>query len=124
MGLLLEEESYLIRGAIFEVYKTLGAGFLESVYQEALEVELSAMNVPYKSQPEITISYKGRSLNKTYRADIVCYDSIILELKAVKQLLPEHMAQLQNYLRATKLRLGFLVNFGNSTGVEIKRIAM
>lgn len=124
MGLLLEEESYLIRGAIFEVYKTLGAGFLESVYQEALEVELSAMNVPYKSQPEITISYKGRSLNKTYRADIVCYDSIILELKAVKQLLPEHMAQLQNYLRATKMRLGFLVNFGNSTGVEIKRIAM
>ena len=124
MGLLLEEESYLIRGAIFEVYKTLGAGFLESVYQEALEVELGAMNVPYKSQPEITISYKGRSLNKTYRADIVCYDSIILELKAVKQLLPEHMAQLQNYLRATKVRLGFLVNFGNSTGVEIKRIAM
>ena len=124
MGLLLEEESYLIRGAIFEVYKTLGAGFLESVYQEALEVELGAMNVPYKSQPEITISYKGRSLNKTYRADIVCYDSIILELKAVKQLLPEHMAQLQNYLRATKMRLGFLVNFGNSTGVEIKRIAM
>ena len=124
MGLLLEEESYLIRGAIFEVYKTLGAGFLEPVYQEALEVELGAMNVPYKSQPEITISYKGRSLNKTYRADIVCYDSIILELKAVKQLLPEHMAQLQNYLRATKMRLGFLVNFGNSTGVEIKRIAM
>ena len=124
MGVLLEEESYLIRGAIFEVYKTLGAGFLESVYQEALEVELGAMNVPYKSQPEITISYKGRSLNKTYRADIVCYDSIILELKAVKQLLPEHMAQLQNYLRATKMRLGFLVNFGNSTGVEIKRIAM
>ena len=124
MGLLLEEESYLIRGAIFEVYKTLGAGFLESVYQEALEVELSAMNVPYKSQPEITISYKGRSLNKTYRADIVCYDSIILELKAVKQLLPEHMAQLQNYLRATKMRLGFLVNFGNPSGVEIKRIAM
>ena len=124
MGLLLEEESYLIRGAIFEVYKTLGAGFLESVYQEALEVELGAMNVPYKSQPEVTISYKGRSLNKTYRADIVCYDSIILELKAVKQLLPEHMAQLQNYLRATKMRLGFLVNFGNSTGVEIKRIAM
>ena len=124
MGLLLEEESYLIRGAIFEVYKTLGAGFLESVYQEALEVELESMNVPHKSQPEITISYKGRSLNKTYRADIVCYDSIILELKAVKQLLPEHMAQLQNYLRATKMRLGFLVNFGNSTGVEIKRIAM
>ena len=124
MGLLLEEESYLIRGAIFEVYKTLGAGFLESVYQEALEVELGAMNVPYKSQPEITISYKDRSLNKTYRADIVCYDSIILELKAVKQLLPEHMAQLHNYLRATKMRLGFLVNFGNSTGVEIKRIAM
>ena len=124
MGLLLEEESYLIRGAIFEVYKTLGAGFLESVYQEALEVELGAMNVPYKSQPEITISYKGRSLNKTYRADIVCDDSIILEVKAVKQLLPEHMAQLQNYLRATKMRLGFLVNFGNSTGVEIKRIAM
>ena len=124
MGLLLEEESYLIRGAIFEVYKTLGAGFLESVYQEALEMELGIVGVPYKSQEEITISYKGQMLDKTYRADIVCFDKIILELKAVKELLPEHMAQLQNYLRATKMRLGFLVNFGNSTGVEIKRIAM
>ena len=124
MGLIVENESYLIRGAVYEVYKTLGAGFLESVYQEALEMELGIVGVPYKSQEEITISYKGQMLDKTYRADIVCFDKIILELKAVKQLLPEHMAQLQNYLRATKMRLGFLVNFGNSTGVEIKRIAM
>ena len=124
MGLIFENESYLIRGAVYEVYKTLGAGFLESVYQEALEMELGIVGVPYKSQEEITISYKGRMLDKTYRADIVCFDKIILELKAVKELLPEHMAQLQNYLRATRMQLGFLVNFGNPSGVEIKRIAM
>ena len=92
-----------------EVYKTLGAGFLEGVYQETLELELASRGIPYKSQPEITISYKGNRLRQTYRADIICYDSIILELKAVKQLLPEHSAQLYNYLRATEMKLGLLV---------------
>ena len=123
MDLIFEEETYAIRGAIYEVYKTLGAGFLEAVYQEALELELAARGIPYKSQSEITINYKGNRLRQTYRADIICFDKVILELKAVKQLLPEHAAQLQNYLRATGTKLGLLVNFCSPNGVEVKRIA-
>ena len=123
MDLIFEEETYAIRGAIYEVYKTLGAGFLEAVYQEALELELAARGIPYKSQSEITINYKGKRLRQTYRADIICFDKVILELKAVKQLLPEHAAQLQNYLRATGTKLGLLVNFCSPNGVEVKRIA-
>ena len=124
MDLLFESETFAIRGAIYEVYKTLGAGFLEGVYQEALELELHERKIPYKAQVEITIAYKGSQLRQTYRADIICFDSIILELKAVKQLLPEHHAQLQNYLRATGLKLGLLVNFCHYPGVEIHRIAL
>lgn len=120
---MFEDETFAIRGAVYEVYKQLGAGFLEGVYQEALELELSSRGIPYKSQPEIDIEYKGIRLRQTYRADIVCYGKIILELKAVKQLLPEHEAQLQNYLKATGLKLGLLINFSHYPGVEIKRIA-
>lgn len=118
------DEVYAIQGAIFEVYKILGSGYLEGVYQEALELELAARGIPYKSQPEITISYKGSQLRQTYRADIICYDSIILELKAVKELLPEHSAQLFNYLRATNMRLGLLINFSHYPGADIRRIVL
>ena len=124
MGLVFEDESYAIRGAVYEVYGALGAGFLEAVYQEALEKELAARAIPYKSQQEITIQYKGEPLRQTYRADIVCFGKIIIELKAVKQLLPEHSAQLLNYLRATGLPLGLLVNFGHHGGVEIRRMVI
>ena len=123
MNLIFEEETYAIRGAIYEVYKTLGDGFLEGVYQEAMERELEARGIPFKSQADIKIAYKGRQLHQTYRADIICFDKIILELKAVRQLLPEHQAQLQNYLRATGMKLGLLVNFCCHEGVEIRRIA-
>ena len=124
MDLIYEDETFAIRGAIYEVYKTLGAGFLEGVYQEALELELSERGIPFKAQQEIGILYKGTKLRQTYRADIVCFDRIILELKAVKQLLPEHSAQLQNYLKATGMKLGLLVNFSHYPGAEIKRIAL
>ena len=120
--LVYEEETYAVRGAIYEVYKTLGAGFLEGVYQEALELELTARGIPFRSQPEIGITYKSTQLRQKYRADIVCFDKIIIEMKAVKQTLPEHAAQLQNYLRATGMKLGLLVNFCHHLGVEIKRI--
>ena len=122
--LIYEEETYAIRGAVYEVYKTLGIGFLEAVYQEALELELAARGIPFESQPEITIAYKGAILRQKYRADIVCFNKIIVELKAVKQILPEHAAQLQNYLRATGMKLGLIVNFSHHPGVEIKRIVL
>ena len=121
---LYKDEAYVIQGAIFEVYRTLGCGFLEAVYQQALEVELTQRNIPFVPQAEIKVEYKGVKLDQTYRADLICYDKIILELKAVQNLLHEHEAQLQNYLRATKMRVGLLVNFGHYPKVEIKRIAI
>ena len=122
--LLYADEVYGIQGAIFEVYQNLGVGFLEAVYQECLEMELSKRAIPFSAQKEIRIKYKGVLLEQTYRADVVCYDKIILELKAVKILLSEHSAQLQNYLRAAGMKLGLLVNFSHSPNVEIKRIAL
>lgn len=122
--LLYEKESFAIRGAVYEVYKQLGAGFLEGVYQEALELELGARGIPFEAQKEICIAYKGTPLKQFYKADIVCYDKIILELKAVKELIGDHSAQLYNYLKATGMKLGFLINFSHYPGVEIKRIAL
>ena len=123
-NMIYSDEVYAIQGAVFEVYKTLGAGFLEAVYQESLEEELKLRGIPFEAQSEIKISYKGKELRQFYKADIVCYGKIILELKAVSNLLPEHSAQLFNYLRGTKMKLGLLVNFGHYPGVEIKRIAL
>jgi GxxExxY protein len=122
--LLYKSEVFDIQGAVFEVYRNLGAGFLENVYQEALEIELESRNIPFVSQAELKIRYKDEILKQSYRADIVCFDKIILELKAVKTLLPEHEAQLQNYLRATGMHLGLLINFCHVPKVEIKRIAL
>ena len=123
-AIVYEKEAYLIQGAIFDVYRELGCGFLEAVYQEALELELAAHGIPFKSQVDIEIKYKGQPLQQTYRADVVCYDKIIIELKAVKQLLPEHQAQLHNYLKATGMRLGLLVNFSHYPNADIQRIVL
>ena len=123
-GLIYEDETYAIKGAVFEVYKTMGAGFLEAVYQESLEEELRARGIPFTPQAEIKIEYKGKVLRQFYKADIICYDKIIVELKAVSSLLPEHSAQLFNYLKSTNMKLGLLVNFGHYPGVEVKRIAL
>ena len=122
--LVYADEAYRIQGALFDVYNTLGVGFLEAVYQEALELELEQRNIPFVSQKELTVTYKGQPLKQTYRADLMCYDKIVLELKAVKTLLPEHSAQLHNYLRATGMKLGILVNFGSPSQIEIKRIVL
>lgn len=123
MGMLYPEECYAIRGAIYDVYSGLGAGFVEDVYQEALELELESRGIPFVAQKPLPVFYKGNALQKTFRADIVCYDKIILELKAVKTILPEHVAQLINYLKATKFRLGFLINFNHYPNADIKTFA-
>lgn len=117
---LYPEETFAIRGAIIEVHSQLGSGFAEEVYQEALEAELSDRGIPFESQPRIRIRYKDRWLNKVYVPDLLCYDKIIVELKAVHSLLPEHLAQLINYLKATSLQLGFLVNFGAHPRADIR----
>ena len=122
-NLLFEEETFAIRGAVFEVYRELGCGFLEAVYQECLEKELKAMGIPFLSQPELTLNYKGQRLQQTYKPDLICYDQIILEIKAVKDKAPEHKAQVINYLKATNLKLGLLVNFGSHPKAQIERFA-
>ncbi|MBS1261627.1 MAG: hypothetical protein MAG453_00956 [Calditrichaeota bacterium] len=122
MAILYEQESYEIRGAMIEVHQQIGAGFLESVYQECLEREFKLRSVPYRAQPKLTISYKGEMINQTYQPDFVCYGKIVVELKSVKELSPQHEAQVFNYLRAADLRLGFLVNFSSHPKVTIKRI--
>jgi GxxExxY protein len=122
--LIYKEESYQIMGACFEVYKNMGRGFLEPVYQECLEVELTERGIPFSPRRKLPIAYKGRTLEKTYEADFICYDKIIIEVKAVTQLANEHRAQLFNYLKATGMKLGILVNFGSQHQLEHERIAM
>ena len=121
--LLYENESYTIRGASFEVDKAKGHGFLESVYQECLELELDLAHIPYVSQPKLELEYKGRLLKSTFQPDLICFGKTIVELKACSKLTDKHRAQLRNYLRSTGHRLGFLVNFGHHPKVEIERIA-
>lgn len=122
--IIFKEESYLIQGAIFEVYREMGCGFLEAVYQECLEKELHYRGIPFVGQPELQLSYKNETLQQKYKPDIICYGKIIVELKAVKQTAPEHEAQVINYLKATKMKLGLLVNFGTYPKVDIKRLAL
>lgn len=123
-NLLFEEETYAVRGALFEVYKEFGCGFLEPVYQECLEKEMRRQNIPFVSQQELKLNYKGEQLQQTYKPDFVCYNQIILEIKAVKEIAPEHRAQVINYLKATGLKLGLLANFGHYPKIEVERIIL
>ena len=121
-SILYKLESFEVVGACFEVYKEKGCGFLEGVYQECLEMELRDRSIPFIVKPSLALSYKGRSLKSTYQADLICYDKIVVELKAVAGLTDEHRAQLHNYLRATKMKLGLLANFGHYPKLEYERI--
>ncbi len=122
--IIYREESCKIMGACFEVYKETGCGFLESVYQECLELEMTDQGIPFAAQQKLQLSDKGKSLKQTYEPDFACFDKIIVEIKAVSKLTDEHRAQLQNYLRATGHHLGLLVNFGHYPKVESERIAL
>jgi GxxExxY protein len=104
------------------VSNTLGCGFLEAVYQETMEIELSENGIPFEPQKRIQISYKGRILEKEYVADFLCFEKIIVEIKAIKKITEIEEAQLLNYLKATKLPLGLIINFG-SKKLEWKRYA-
>jgi GxxExxY protein len=116
-----KEEGYAILGAVFEVYQEMGCGFLEVVYQECLERELRLRSIPFTAQATLNIPYKGENLRQAYQPDFICFDKIILELKAVTQLAPEHRAQMHNYLKATGMAVGYLINFGHYPKVEFER---
>ena len=110
-----KEESFKILKACFEVHNELGNGFLEPVYQEALELEFKSQKIPYEREKLLPIFYKGKILDKKYYADFVCYNDIVLELKAVSVVVKAHKAQVLNYLKAADKKLGYLVNFGNNS---------
>lgn len=119
--ILYKEESFKIIGACMKVHSTLGSGFLEAVYEEAIEKEFDIQKIPYKKQVKLELYYNDQKLKKHYRADFVCYDNIILEIKAVSQIPSVFNAQLKNYLKCTNMELGMLINFGTSS-LTYKRI--
>jgi GxxExxY protein len=122
--LLFREEVFAIVGAAIDVHRHLGPGFLEPVYQETLGIEFANRGIPFESQRILQIIYKGRPLTKTYIADFVCYGQIIVEIKALPKLTEAEEAQLLNYLKATGLRLGLLINFGSIGKLEWKRLIL
>ena len=116
-----DQRTYKIIEAAIEVHKVLGCGFLEAVYQEALGREFGIQEIPFRSQPTVEILYKGKPLAKTYQPDFVCFDEIIVEIKALGELSGTEEAQLINYLKASGLKVGLLINFG-SKSLEYKRL--
>lgn len=119
--IILKDESYAVMGACFEVYKTMGPGFLESVYQECLTIEFSARQIPFIEKPCLNLTFKGTPLKQIYVPDFLCYGKMLLEIKAVKNLLDDFRAQTVNYLKATKKQLALLVNFGHYLQLEYER---
>ena len=119
--LLLKAEVYAIVGAAIEVHRELGSGFLKAVYQEALEIELQARAIPFESQKTLTIYYKGHQLSKKYNPDLICYGQIIVDLKVLDRLSGKEESQILNYLKATGLRVGLLINFGSPNRLDWKR---
>ena len=121
--ILFREESYKIIGACFEVYKAKGCGFTEALYQECLQIELELQAVPFVSQPELEMEYKGKLLSQFYKPDFICFGKIVLEIKAVERIIDAHRAQCINYLSATGFELAIIINFGHFPKLEYERIA-
>jgi GxxExxY protein len=120
--IIYPDESYQIIGACYEVYREKGCGFVEPVYQECLEIELGLRGIPFVPMKALALEYKGRPLRPKYKPDFICFEKIVLEIKAVTELTDEHRAQVQNYLRATGMKLGLLVNFGHYPKAQVERI--
>ena len=122
--ILYKDETFKVQGAVFEVYREMGCGFLEAVYQECLERELYLRGIQFYAQKELQLKYKDAPLKQTNKPDFICYEKIIVELKAVKDVSAEHRAQVFNYLKATGLRLGLLINFGHYPKATVERIIL
>ena len=123
MSLIYEQETYKILGACFEVYKQKGCGFTEPVYQECLAIEFELQKIPFVEQPKLQLDYKGRVLEQFFIPDFICFDKIIVEIKAISDLIEANKSQVLNYLNATNFELALLVNFGHFPKLEHKRIA-
>jgi GxxExxY protein len=121
---IYKDEGYKLMGAAFEVYNDRGYGLAEEIYQECLEIELELRNFPFRSKEELTCFYKGRQLKKKYVPDLFVFGVLVVELKSVSELAPEHEAQLINYMRITRQPVGYLINFGHKDTLEWKRIIL
>ena len=121
---MLKQEGYDLMGAAFEVYNVLGYGMAEEVYQQSLEIELGLRKIPFVSKTELEVSYKNHRLTTVYRPDLLVYRQIVVELKAAKTLASEHEAQLFNYMRISKKRVGYLINFGSANELQWKRFVL
>ncbi len=122
--LLLREEVYAVIGAAMEVHRELKGDYLEAVYQEAMELELTARGIPFVPQAPVVIWYKGQQLNKRYFADLVCYGQLLVELKVLERLTSKEEAQLLNYMHATRFRVGLLINFGDPGRLDWQRYVL
>ena len=123
-SLIFSKETYALLGACFEVYKEKGCGFLEPVYQECLEIEMELQGIPFDPQKQLALFYKGYQLRKVYIPDVIAYDKIIIEIKAVSELTDEHRSQLLNYLNAIDHHVGLLVNFGHHPKLQYERLVV
>lgn len=119
-----KDEGYKLMGAAFEVYNEQGCGMAEEIYQESLEIELGLQGIEFQTKQELKCLYKGRELKKRYVPDLFVFSCLIVELKGVSQLLPEHEAQVINYMRITKQPVGYLINFGHKDTLEWKRFIL
>ena len=122
--LVLKEEVYDIIGAALEVYWQLGRGFQEPIYQEAFEIELTRRKLPFATKQRLTVKYKGQQLDKGYIPDLICFDQIVVELKALERLSGREESQLLNYLKMTEMKVGLLINFGSRVRLEWRRYVM
>jgi len=121
---LFKQEGYDLMGAAFEVYNEQGSHLSEDIYQASLEAELTLLEIPFDAQRRLDVFYKGEKLDPYFIPDLLVFDEIIVELKAVKKLLPEHEAQVINYLAITGKKVGYLINFGHNGALEWKRIVL
>lgn len=121
---MLKQEGYDLMGAAFEVYNVLGFGMAEEVYHQSLEIELGLRQIPFVSKAALAVTYKGKELTTAYRPDLLVFRKIVVELKAVSVLVSEHEAQLFNYLKVSKLNVGYLINFGDSKELQWKRFVL
>jgi len=121
---MFKEEGYKLMGAAFEVYNQLGYGMAEEVYQQSLEIELAMRGIPFQSKDQLTVFYKGQALETYYKPDLFAFGGIVVELKAVAELISEHEAQLFNYMRIARQSVGYLINFGRKGELQWKRFIL
>jgi GxxExxY protein len=121
---MFKEEGYKLMGAAFEVYNQLGYGMAEEVYQQSLEIELARRGIPFRSKDPLAVFYKGQALETHYKPDLFAFDGIVVELKAIAELVSEHEAQLFNYMRIAHQSVGYLINFGHKGELQWKRFIL